>query len=137
MAIRQADAKPELRDILSGLAADGKELVRQQAALFQAEAGQELGKAGGAAAKVAAGGGLAAVGGLLAGLAAARGLSRLTGLPLGLGYAVAAAGLGAASVALLRAGRDGFADLRPLPQTTAALGENLEWLADRLTPAGA
>ncbi|HEX4612587.1 MAG TPA: phage holin family protein [Urbifossiella sp.] len=131
-----ADPQPDLGAVLRGLGDDTKELLRQQAELFRAEAGQELRRAGGAAARVAAGGGLAAAGGFLAGLAAARGLSRVTGLPLGWGYALAAAGLGAAGAKLLLAGRDGFAGLRPLPQTTAALGENLEWLTGQLRPAG-
>ena len=130
-------AKPDLGDILRGLADEAKHLLGQQVELFRAEVGQELRKAGGAAAAVAAGGGLAAAGGFLAGLAAARGLSRVTGLPLGWGYALAAAGLGAAGAKLLLAGRDGFAGVRPLPQTTDALGENLEWLTGQLTPAGA
>jgi hypothetical protein len=133
---RTTDPKPELGDILRGLADDAKVLLRQQAELFRAETGQELRRAGGAAASVAAGAGLAAAGGFLAGLAAARGLSRATGLPLGWGYALAAAGLGAAGARLLLVGRDGFAGLRPLPQTTTALGENLEWLTGQL-PAGA
>lgn len=122
----------DLGTVVRDLAADAKLLVRQQAELFRAEAGQELRKAGTAAACVAAGGGLAAAGGFLAGLAAARGLSRATGLPLGLGYALAAAGLGAAGARLLVAGRDGVAALRPLPESTAALGENLEWLTGQL-----
>lgn len=130
-------AAPDLRTVLGDLLADTKTLVAQQVALARAEAGEELGKVGGAAAAVAAGGGLAAVGGLLAGLAAARGLSRATGLPLGWGYALAAAGLGAASVGLLRAGRDRLAALRPFPQTTAAFGDNVEWLTARLTAARA
>jgi hypothetical protein len=126
------DSKPDLGDLFRGLASDAKELLRQQVELFRAEAGQELRRAGGAAANVAAGGGLVVAGGLLAGLAAARGLSRVAGLPLGLGYALAAAGLGAAGAKLLLAGRDGFAALRPLPETTDALGENLEWLTGQL-----
>lgn len=131
MPTKPADP-PALGEIVRELAADAKQLVRQQVELFRAEAGQELRKAGGAAACVAAGGGLAAAGGFLAGLAAARGLSRVTGLPLGWGYALAAAGLGAAGAKLLLAGRDGFAALRPLPETTDALGENLEWLTGQL-----
>lgn len=123
---------PALGEIVRDLASDAKQLVRQQVELFRAEAGRELRKAGGAAACVAAGGGLAAAGGFLAGLAAARGLSRVTGLPLGWGYALAAVGLGAAGAKLLLAGRDGFAALRPLPASTDALGENLEWLTGQL-----
>jgi len=125
---------PPVGTILRELADDAKKLLGQQVEVFRAEVGQELRRAGGAAAAVAAGGGLAAAGGFVAALAAARGVSRLTGLPLGLGYALAAAGLGAAAAKLLLAGRDGFAGLRPFPETTAALGENLEWLTGQLEP---
>ena len=50
-----------------------------------------------------------------------------------LGYALAAAGLGAAGAKLLLAGRDRLA-VRPFPETTAALGENLEWLTGQPNP---
>jgi hypothetical protein len=130
------DPAPDLGTLLGTIAADAKELLNQQVELFRAEVGQELRRAGGAAAAVAAGGGLTVAGGLLAGFAAAHLLARLTGLPLWAGYGLAAGGLGAAGVKLLLDGRDGFAGLRPLPQTTAALGENVEWLAEHLNPAG-
>ena len=96
-----------------------------------------LAKAAKKAGRVAAEGliGVAVAGGLLTGFAAAQLIHDATGLPLWLSYGLAAGGLGAAAVALLKRGRDGFADLKPLPQTTAALAENVEWLADRLTPA--
>lgn len=130
------DPAPDLATLLGNIAADAKELVAQQVELFRAEAGQELRRAGGAAAAVAAGGGLAVAGGLMAGFAAAHLLSRLAGLPLWAGYGLAAGGLGAAGAKLLVAGRDEFAGLRPLPQSTAALGENMEWLAEHLNPVG-
>ncbi|MDB5307610.1 MAG: hypothetical protein JWO38_1812 [Gemmataceae bacterium] len=72
----------------------------------------------------------------MAGLAAAHLLNRLTGLPLWACYGLAAGGLGTASVKLLLDARDQLAGLRPLPQTTEALGENLEWLKDQLNPVG-
>lgn len=138
MAKRPADAdpKPDLGTLLGTIAADAKELLGQQVELFRAELGGELRRAGGAAAATAAGGGLAVAGGLLAGFSAAHLLSRLTGLPLWAGYGLAAGGLGAAGAKLLLAGRDGFAGLRPLPQTTEALAENAEWLAEHLNPVG-
>ena len=130
------DPQPDLGTLLGTIAADAKTLLAQQVELFRAEVGHELRKAGGAAAAVAAGGGLAVAGGLLAGFAAAHLAARVTRLPLWAGYGLAAGGLGAAGVKLLLAGRDGFAGLRPLHQTTAALGENAEWLAEQLGPVG-
>jgi hypothetical protein len=126
----------DLRTLLGNIAHDARALLTEQIALFRSEVGQELRRAGTAAGMTAAGGGLAAAGGLLSGFMLAHLLRRLTGLPEWACYGLAAGGLGAAGVALLRAGRDGFADLRPLPQTTEALGENLQWLREQLTPAG-
>ena len=125
----------DLRTLLGNVAQDAKRLVSQQIELLRAEVGQEMRQAGTAAASVAGGGGLAVAGGLLTGFAAAQLIHDAGGLPLWMCYGMAAGGLGAAAVALLKSGRDGFADLKPLPHTTAALGENVEWLADRLTPA--
>ena len=125
----------DLRTLLGNVAQDAKRLVSQQIELLRAEVGQEMRQAGTAAASVAGGGGLAVAGGLLTGFAAAQLIHAATGLPLWMCYGMAAGGLGAAAVALLKSGRDGFADLKPFPHTTAALGENVEWLADRLTPA--
>lgn len=134
MADRPTD--PDLPTLLGTIAGEAKVLLGQQVELFRAEVGAELRRAGGAVASAAGGAGLAAAGGLLAGLSAAHLLNRLTGLPLWACYGLAAGGLGAAGGKLLRDGRDGVAGLRPLPQTAAALAENVEWLTDHLTPAG-
>jgi hypothetical protein len=122
--------------VLGTIAQDARTLLGQQIDLFRAEVGQELRQAGRAAAEVAAGGGLAAAGGLMAGFTAVHLLHRFTGLPLWACYGLAAGGLGAAGVQLLRAGRDGFTTLRALPQTTEALSENVEWLKEQLNPVG-
>lgn len=130
------DPKADPLTILGTIAHDAKVLVGQQIDLFKAEVGQELRQAGGAAASVAAGGGLAVAGGLMAGLTAVHVLHRVTGLPLWACYGLATAGLGAASAKLLLAGREGFANLRPLPESAKALSENVEWLKDQLNPVG-
>lgn len=126
---------PDLATLVGDITRDARVLLAQQLELARTELGGELRRAGTAAAEVAGGGGLAAAGGLLSGFAVAHLLRDLTGLPLWLCYGLAAGGLGAAGGLLLRAGRDGFAGLRPLPETAAALGENLQWLKDELTPA--
>ena len=125
----------DLRTLLGNVVQDSKQLISQQLDLLRTEVGQEVRQAGTALAECAGGGGLAAAGGLLSGLALAHLIRDVTGIPLWLCYGLAAGGLGAAGVSLLRAGRDGLSELRPLPQTTRALGENLEWLKDRLIPA--
>jgi hypothetical protein len=126
--------QPDLATLLSTIAHDAKQLLHEQIALFKAEVGQELRRAGGAAAAVSAGGALVAAGGLLSGFTLAHVLHRAFGLPLWASFGLVSGGLGVAGVALLRSGRDGVAGLRPLPQTTEALGENLAWLSDQLNP---
>jgi len=124
----------DLRTLLGSIVNDSKQLISQQVDLLRAEVGQEVRQAGTAVAECAGGGGLAAAGGLLSGFALAHLIHDVTRLPMWMCYGLAAGGLGAAGVALLRAGRNGLAELRPLPQTTQALGENVEWLKQRLLP---
>jgi hypothetical protein len=131
---KRAAEEPDLRTLLGEIVQDSKHLVAQQVALFKAEAGQELTRAGVGVAKCAGGAGAAAAGGLLTGFALAHLLRDATGLPMWACYALAAGGVGAAGAALVRSGRADLAALGGLPQTTEALGENLEWLRDRLIP---
>ena len=136
MAKRIENTGPaDLGQLLGTIAHDARELLVQQLDLFRAEVGQQLRQAGGSAAKVAAGGGLTAAGGLLSGFMLAHLLHKLLGVPLWACYGLVGGGIGAAGLALLRAGSEGIAGLQPLPQTTESLGENLEWLAGQLNPA--
>lgn len=135
MAGQPEPAAHNTAELLGDISRHLGQLLAQQLDLARVELGQELRKAGSAGAALAGGGGLAAAGGLLSGFAAAHLLRELTGLPLWLCYALAAGGLGAAGAALLIAGRDGLASLRPLPETVGALGENVQWLREQLAPA--
>ena len=129
------DGERDASELLGDITRHAGTLVVQQLDLARAEIGQELRRAGTAAASLAGGGGLAVAGGLLGGFAVAQLLRDITGLPLWLCYGAAAGGLGAAGGMLLKSGRDGLAGLKPLPETVAAFGENVEWLKDQLTPA--
>jgi hypothetical protein len=135
VAKRPDPTHEDLRALLGDIAQDAKDLLAQQAELFKAEVRQKLACAGGGAGMIAAGGGLAAAGGLLTVFMLAHLIRSATRLPLWACYSLAAGGLGATGAALARTGANRLADLRPLPETTAALGENLEWLRDRLSPA--
>jgi len=132
-----ADPGPErdASELLGDITRHAGMLVAQQIDLARTELGQELRRAGTAAASLAGGGGLATAGGLLAGMAAAQFIRDATGLPMWLCYGAAAGGLGVAGGMLLKSGRDGLAELKPLPETVAAFGENVEWLKDQLNPA--
>jgi hypothetical protein len=133
--VTKAAGETDLRALAGEIVRDCEWLFVQQLDLLRAEVGRELGKAGRAACLAAAGGGLAASGGLLSGLALAHLLRRITGLHLWVCYAAGACGLTGAG--LLRAGGRELADvhLLPLPQTAAALKENVTWLKEQLNPA--
>jgi hypothetical protein len=135
VANRPDPAGEDLRTLLGDIARDARGLLTQQAELFSAELRDELARAGGAAGMIAGGGGLAAAGWLLTGFMLAHLIRSATGLPMWACYGLAAGGLAGAGAGLVLTGTNRLADLKPLPETAAALGENLEWLRDRLSPA--
>ncbi len=128
--------REELMGLLSRLVHDSEALLGQQAALLRSEARQELGKATEAAVLLGGGAGLLAAGGVLSVAALVHLIHRSTRLPLGACYALVAAGLAAGGAGLLARGRRAATSVRPdLPQSTAALKENLAWLKAQLTTA--
>ncbi len=134
---QRAALDEDLPTLASRVVHEAGTLLSEQVDLLRAEVGQELRRAAGGAAAVAAGGGLAAAGGLLGGFMAVHLLHRATRLPLWCCYGVVAGALGTTAAALLRSGGQRLAgvQLLPPPQTAAALGENLTWLKEQLTPA--
>ena len=132
---KPAESDTDLADLVTGLAADFRRLLGRQADLLRAELGQELRRAGHASLNVALGGGLGAASGLLSGFALAHLLHRVTRLPLWACYGGAAGACGAAAAALVKGGVDQLSNVRLVPpETTAALGENLTWLKEQVTP---
>lgn len=126
-------AEPDVPTLVAEVAADARKLAVQQFELFRAELGQSAQRVGAAAGATAAGGGLVAASGLLAGVAAAHLVRSVTGLPLWACYGLAAVGAGAAGRQLVRAGVRELSDVRLLPKTIEAAGENMLWLRDRAT----
>jgi len=132
-----APESQDLGELVNAIVQEGGRLLSQQIDLLRREVGQELQRAGTAALRVASGGGLAAAGGILSGLALAHLMRRVTGLPLWCCYGAAAGACGGAGAALLRTGARTLGDLQllPPPQSAAALGENLSWLKEQVSPA--
>ena len=136
MAHRPATADAiDLQHLLGDLVRDGRRLLDQQIDLFRAEAGPALRRAGDAMGSLSAGGGLTAAGGVLTGLMLAHLLHRTTGVPLWVCFGLVGAGLVVAGGRLVRAGQARLATVPALPQSTAALGENLAWLSNPLSAA--
>jgi hypothetical protein len=133
---KQSETGGELLELVREIVQDSRQLLGQQIELAKSEVGDELRRVAGAGVSVAAGGGLAAAGGLMSGLMLVHLIRRVTGLPIWACYGLLSGSLGAAGLALIRSGRETFAELQfPPPQTTKAVEENLEWLQDQLTPA--
>jgi Putative Actinobacterial Holin-X, holin superfamily III len=126
-------AEPDVPTLVADVAADARKLAVQQFELFRAELAQSGRAAGRAVGTTAAGGGLMAAGGLLAGVAAAHLVRGVTGLPLWVCYGLAAVGSAAAGRQLIRTGVRDLSDVRLLPKTIEAAGENVLWLRDRAT----
>ena len=137
MARRTATADAvDLQHLLGDLVRDGRRLLDQQLDLFRAEAGPAVRRAGDALGSLSAGGGFMAAGGVLTGLMLAHLLHRTTGVPLWACFGLVGAGLGVAGGRLVQAGQSRLATTPTLPQSTAALGENLAWLSNHLSADG-
>jgi hypothetical protein len=121
-----------LRDLLHG----AEELILQQIGLLKSEVQEELHKAGGAALSYGAGAGLLAASGVLSTVMLVHLLHRATRLPLWTCYGIVAGAAGAAGIGLLARGQKLAADVQlpALPQTRAALKDNLTWLKEQMTP---
>lgn len=127
----------DLSGMLGEIANLVERLFGEQLHLFATELRQEARKAGGAALSFAAGAGLLAGGAALTIPALVHLLHRTTKLPLWSCYALVAGAAGTAGMGLLAAGRAQARQVRltELPQTSAALKENVTWLKEQLTPA--
>jgi hypothetical protein len=125
----------DLSQLLSDFLHNSEKLIDLQFRVARREIADEVRKAGTAAVLVGAGAGLLAVGGVFASETAVHLLRRATGLPLWACYGIAAGAAGAAGAGLVRAGsrRAAALQLPALPQTAAALKENLSWLKEQAT----
>lgn len=132
----KSQSPTELKTLIATIADDGRALLGQQLELARMELGQHVEQATGAVGAAAVGAGLLAAGGLLSGLAAGHLIHRVTGLPLWTSYGLAASAASAAGIALLAKGRDELTAIRPLEQSAAAAGENLQWLKEQVTTGG-
>lgn len=133
----KAAAEPDLGELVRELLHNSEHLIDLQLQLLRSEIGQELRKAGTSALALGAGAGLLAASGLLSSQMAFHLLRRVTGLPEWACYGLAAGTLGAAGVGLLKYGRNALGDVQlpALPQSSAALKENLAWLKEQATSA--
>lgn len=124
----------DLPTLLGDALRDSGRLARQQVEILRSEIKEGAGQVGRSVGSVAAGGGLLAAGTLLSGMMLAHLLHRCTRIPLWGCYGVVGGAISASGVSLVATGMNGLAKVGGLPETTAALTENLAWLKDQVTP---
>lgn len=137
MAKQASEASPG--ELMSAIVSDAEKLLQQQFDLLRSELREEFQKARDAAVPLGVGVGLLAVGSVLSTQMLVHFLHRHTRLPLWACYGLVGAALHAGGYGMICSGSKKAADVHwtSLPQTTAALQENLAWLKEQATTAPA
>jgi len=127
-------AEPSLAQLLTGIANDAKELLRQELALAKHEVREDLRKTKTAMLSLGIGVGVAAIGGLLLILMLVHLLNALAGLPLWACYGIVGGLFLIMGGVLLLIAKHTIAriDVVP-PQTVETMKENVQWIKERAT----
>ena len=130
-------SEPTVAQLLSGLANDARELLRQELALAKHEVRQELRNIILAVTSLGIGIGMAAIGGLLLILMLVHLLHALTMLPLWACYAIVGGLFTVVGVVLLIIGKKKLAQIHMVPQgTVETMKENAQWIKQQVTADG-
>jgi hypothetical protein len=126
------NAEPTLAQLLSELASDAKQLMRQELALAKHEMYGEVRKTKDALMSLGVGIGLAAVGGLLLIVMLVHLLNALTGLPLWMCYGIVGGVCAIVGIVLLYRAKNQMSriDMVP-PQTVETVKENIRWMKEK------
>jgi uncharacterized membrane protein YqjE len=123
-------------DLVKGIVADVRELVREEIALARVELREQTTRAKLAVASLGAAVGALVFAATFLLIAIATAVADLLEWPVWAGFLVVAVLLGVAGMVMLSAGRKRLASVRPVPeQTVETLKENSEWIAKRLSSA--
>src|ERR671934_567160 len=130
-------SEPSLAQLLTGIANDAKELMRQELALAKHEIREDLRKTKTAMLSLGIGIGVAAIGGLLLILMLVHLLNALAGLPLWACYGIVGGLFLIVGGVLLLIAKNTIAriDVVP-PQTVETMKENVQWIKEGATPDG-
>src|SRR5919198_4539257 len=121
-------AEPSLAQLLTGIATDAKELVRQELALAKHEIREDLRKTKTAVLSLGIGVGVAAIGGLLLILMLVHLLQALAGLPLWTCYGIVGGLFVIVGGVLLVIAKHTSARIEGVPQQTVeTMKENVQW----------
>jgi Putative Actinobacterial Holin-X, holin superfamily III len=128
-------SEPSLAQLLTGIATDAKELLRQELALAKHEIREDLRKTTTAMLSLGIGGGVAAIGGLLLILMLVHLLNALAGLPLWACYGIVGGLFVIIGGVLFLIAKHTIAriDVVP-PQTVETMQENVQWIKEHATP---
>jgi hypothetical protein len=126
--------EPTLAELVSDLANDAKQLLRQELALAKYEIREEIRKTKIALISLGVGIGLAAIGGLLLIIMLVHLLNALAGLPLWSCYAIVGGVCAIVGIALLYRGKYQIAQVDMIPQQTIeTMKENVRWIKESST----
>ena len=127
-------SEPSLAQLLTGIANDAKELLRQELALAKHEIREDLRKTKTAMLSLGLGVGVAAIGGLLLILMLVHLLNALAGLPLWACYGIVGGLFLIMGGVLFLIAKHTIAriDVVP-PQTVETMKENVQWIKERAT----
>jgi hypothetical protein len=126
--------EPTLVELVSDLANDAKQLLRQELALAKYEIREEIRKAKSALISLGIGIGLAAIGGLLLIVMLVHVLNAFAGLPLWSCYAIVGGVCAIMGIVLLYKGKYRLAQIDMIPQQTVeTMKENVRWIKESST----
>jgi hypothetical protein len=121
-------------ELVSDLANDAKQLLRQELALAKYEIREEIRKAKSALISLGIGIGLAAIGGLLLIVMLVHVLNAFAGLPLWSCYAIVGGVCAIMGIVLLYKGKYRLAQIDMIPQQTVeTMKENVRWIKESST----
>lgn len=121
-------SEPSIKELISGVLDDTRELIREEIALARAELREELSKARTAAIALTTAVMTGVIGVVMLCVAAGGALADALDWPAWGGYGIVALMLLGAALALVAVGRKRLASIRPLPKTMGSLRENVEWV---------
>lgn len=136
---KKTTPEPSVTELVEGIVGDAQKLLSQQVDLLRQEVKEELRQAAAAGVSAGAGAGLVTLGGVLGSHMLVHLLHQGTRLPLWSCYGLVGGCLAVAGAQSLRHARGQATSLLspPLPQSRAALQENMAWLRSEVTGDGA
>ena len=130
-AERPLEPDPSLPELLSRLSSDFGDLLSTQLELAKVEIKEEIGRAGKSAAMLGGGAAAAYLALILLAFAAAWGLAEV--VPEGFAFLIVGVVVAAIAAFLLMTGRDRMREVRPVPETTETLKEDVQWAKQQMS----